>query len=95
MIPGSDEFRLDEIDEKLAHERSQRTLLSLRMRAVDARIEALVAEYKMLCPHTLTEVTSTYSSGGYDYTGRTFYKIACKRCDTVLKTWDKSDGVYG
>lgn len=95
MIPGSDEFRLDELDELIAKEKGALSIMLLREKALRDKIERYEAERKDLCPHVLTEETSSYSGGGYDYTGCTFYSLRCKRCDKVLKTWEKSDGRYG
>lgn len=95
MIPGSDEFRLDELDELIATEKVKLTSLRLRERALCDRIEKLSHERKELCPHVLTTTTSEYYRGGYDYTGHTSYKTTCNRCDTTVKSWEKSDGRYG
>lgn len=95
MIPGSDEYRLDELDELIAREKTNLTVLRLRDKALCDKIEKLGAERKALCPHTLTTTTDEYYRGGYDYTGCTTYKTTCNRCGTVVKTWEKSDGRYG
>jgi hypothetical protein len=95
MIPSSDEFRLNELDLLIETDKVKLHVMRLREKSLCDHIEKLGAERKALCPHVITEETSKYSGGGYDYMGRTFYKITCKRCNTVLETWDESDGCYG
>lgn len=95
MIPGSDEFRLDELDELIIKERAQLTLLSLRERAVRARLEKYVAELKEKCPHTILKAESSYDGGSYYDRATTKRWNVCTRCGTRSTVKTEMHSYYG
>ena len=95
MIPGSDEYRLDELDELLIKERTQLTLLLLRERAVRARIEKYTTELKEKCPHTILKEETSYDGGSFDTRASTNYWNTCTRCGTKSAVITKMHSHYG
>jgi hypothetical protein len=95
MIPGSDEFRLDALDELIAMHDREKTILQLREKALREKLAALNAERQNLCAHSSTIEESSYHEGNYDDVARSFYTVKCRRCGKVVKEWDKAHSWYG
>jgi hypothetical protein len=94
MSTGSD-TRLDELDEFIKKERTQLTLLSLRERAVQARLDKYTSELKEKCPHLILEKHSSYDGGSYDTRASTKYWNVCKRCGTTSAVTTEMHNYFG
>jgi hypothetical protein len=95
MIPGSDEFRLDELDELIAQEKSKLQVLLLREKAMRDRIDRFEHERKELCQHPELDPQSSYFSGSYDERASTDYWNVCKRCGATSPIITKTHSYYG
>jgi hypothetical protein len=95
MIPGSDEFRLDELDELIAKEEGALQVLLLREKSLRDKIDRLEHERQELCPHTLLEEQSSYCSGSYYDKASTDYWNVCKCCGAKSEVTTKTHSYYG
>lgn len=76
--------------------RTRLRLHQLRGDALMDKVDRAITAVQEACPHDDVEKTSTYHSGGYDYTAETRYRVRCKVCDKLVKTWTKDHpGIYG
>jgi len=67
----------------------------LKGQTLQKKLDGLREELQETCPHENVEQESDYFSGSYDECARTFYRLRCKTCDKVLKSWDKAHNWYG
>ena len=95
MIPGSDEFRLDELDELIAREGANLSVILLREKALRDKIDKLKHERRELCPHTTLKEESSYFPGSYYDKASTDYWNVCTRCGAKSEVTTKTHSYYG